>query len=33
MLIIDKTTIINGKHKLISSEKSKIIIGKYCAIA
>ncbi len=31
--IIDKTTIINGSSKLISSKDSKIIIGKYCAIA
>jgi len=30
---IDKTTNINGKPLLISSENSKIIIGKYCAIA
>ena len=29
---IDKTTIINGKRTLVSSENSKIIIGKYCAI-
>ena len=29
---IDKTSILNGKPKLISSKYSKIIIGKYCAI-
>jgi acetyltransferase-like isoleucine patch superfamily enzyme len=31
--IIDKTSIINGKYKLISSKDSKIIMGKYCAVA
>jgi acetyltransferase-like isoleucine patch superfamily enzyme len=30
---IHKTSILNGKPKLISSKYSKIIIGKYCAIA
>jgi len=32
-IIIDKTSIINGVSKLSSSKDSKIIIGKYCAIA
>lgn len=31
--IIDKTSKIIGKSSLISSKDSKIIIGKYCAIA
>lgn len=31
--IIDKTSIINGIPTLSSSKDSKIIIGKYCAIA
>jgi acetyltransferase-like isoleucine patch superfamily enzyme len=30
---IDETTIINGNFQLISSKESKIVIGKYCAIA
>lgn len=30
--IIDKTSIINGKSKIVSSKDSKIYIGKYCAI-
>ena len=32
-IIIGKGTIINGNKHFVASEESKIIIGKYCAIA